>query len=116
MDRNIFNSRLRIAMKAKRLNQLQLSKTTGIPQPMISEYLSGKYYPKNDKLEVLSKALDVSVDYLTGIDTKVDEYLEEHNLMPIDELTDTESEIIKVVLKLSAAQQEALLNYLKVMR
>lgn len=61
-----FTDRLKLAMDQKEISQSDLAKATGITQSSISDWLRGKYLPKQDKVALLSKALGVSPAYLMG--------------------------------------------------
>ncbi|MBN1065393.1 helix-turn-helix domain-containing protein [Clostridium botulinum] len=63
---SIFASRLEEIMKIKNLKQKDLVKETGIAKSLISQYLSGKCIPKDDKLLKLSKFLNVDNKWLLG--------------------------------------------------
>ena len=63
----IFNQRLQEAMDAMNINQIDLSKRTGISKSMINEYLKGKYIPKTKNLSLLATALEVNEQYLLGM-------------------------------------------------
>ena len=55
-----FSDRLKKAMSDKQMKQVDLCNKTGIDKALISNYLSGKYKAKQDKLHKLAIALDVS--------------------------------------------------------
>lgn len=65
---NIVQKRLRKALEEKGITQRELSKITGIRASSISEYLTGKYEPKQDKIYLMAKALHVSPGWLMGYD------------------------------------------------
>lgn len=67
-----FSKRLKIAMNEKNIKAAQLSKLTGIKPPLISDYLSGKYKAKQDKIYLLAKALNVNEAWLMGYDVPMD--------------------------------------------
>lgn len=54
------------------LTQADLAKATGIRASSISDYLSGKYDPKQDKIYLIAKALNVSPAWLMGIEDDSD--------------------------------------------
>lgn len=60
-------TRLRIALGRAGIKQVELSEKTGIPKSAISQYLSGKIKPKQDKVYLMAKALDVSGLWLMGM-------------------------------------------------
>ena len=57
---------LRIERKELGLTQLQLAKQLGITQDSISLWEQGKRIPDTQYLLPLSKALNISIDYLLG--------------------------------------------------
>ncbi|MBQ3199109.1 MAG: helix-turn-helix domain-containing protein [Firmicutes bacterium] len=63
-----FASRLQEALAARDMTAAELSKVTGINEGTISNYKQGKYKPKQDKLELISTALNVSAGWLLGAD------------------------------------------------
>lgn len=64
----IFKERLREAMAAKGMKAIELSEKTGINKASISYYLSGTNVPKQDRIFLLAKALEVSEAWLLGYD------------------------------------------------
>lgn len=63
-----FPKRFRQVIEQQDITQTELSKKTGITQSSISDWLNGKYSPKQDKIDILSRALNVSPAYLMGWD------------------------------------------------
>ncbi|WP_273729144.1 XRE family transcriptional regulator [Leuconostoc mesenteroides] len=63
-----FNSRLKKAMEYKNIKPAELSKLTGIGKSSISQWLSGKYSAKQDKIFIVAKALNVNPSWLIGAD------------------------------------------------
>ena len=61
-----FPDRFREVITNKDITQTELSNITGITQSSISDWLNGKYLPKQDKIDILAKALGVSPAYLMG--------------------------------------------------
>lgn len=47
-------------MEENKVNQTELSKLTGITQSSISDYVNGKYTPKQDKTDLIARAFGVS--------------------------------------------------------
>lgn len=50
-------------MDKANLTAYRLSKETGIRETSISDWLSGKYNPKTDKLKILADYFGVSIEY-----------------------------------------------------
>lgn len=61
-------SRLQQALNLRSMKQADLSQLANIPKSAISQYISGKFEPKQDRLEILAKALNVSEAWLMGYD------------------------------------------------
>ena len=61
-----FPKRFRKVIEQQNITQTELSRLTGITQSSISDWLNGKYSPKQDKIDILSRALNVSPAYLMG--------------------------------------------------
>lgn len=65
----IFSERMKEAMKKNnRMTQMELSKITGITNVSISRYINGQRVPKITEIIKIANALDVSCDFLLGID------------------------------------------------
>lgn len=64
-----FAENLRAAMAERNLTQAELSKRTGISKSFISQYLSGKFKPREDKLSALAQALGTTKGALLGYES-----------------------------------------------
>lgn len=69
---SVFSDRMREAMNYKNINQTELCRITGIPKSAVSQYLSGNFKPKQDRIFLIANALDVSEAWLLGIDVPKD--------------------------------------------
>lgn len=69
MDKGIFAERFVQALKDKGMSAAELSKLTGVSEGVISQYKSGKYEPKRERVEMFSRLLGVSPAWLIGYDT-----------------------------------------------
>lgn len=67
---SIFSERLKIAMERRGITQMQLSACTEIPKSAISQYLSARFKPKQERVYILSRALDVDPAWLVGYDSR----------------------------------------------
>ena len=94
--------RLREALKLRSMTQSELSIKSGISDSKISSYLNGRYEPKSNGIDILSKILKVNPAWLAGFDVP----MEEGSVFKADDLTIT---IPFVSQKLSAGTGE---NYL----
>jgi repressor LexA len=63
-----FYKQLLKAMKLKGITQTELCKRTQIPKSAMSQYMSGKFKPKQTRTYLIAKALNVSEAWLMGFD------------------------------------------------
>jgi len=63
MNENII-ARIKAVMAAKEISQAELVRRTGIRASSVSDWLSGKYTPKQDKIDLVATALGVSPAWL----------------------------------------------------
>ncbi len=63
-----FVNRFQMAFRRSGLTQAQLAIDTGITKASISRYLQGEFKPKTEAVIKLASALNVSVEYLMGLD------------------------------------------------
>lgn len=60
--------RIKQMMQIRDITQADLARITGIRASSISDYLSGKYQPKQDKIALIADALSVNSGWLMGYD------------------------------------------------
>ncbi len=65
---SVFSDRLKSAMDKKGITQAKLSSLTGIPKSAISQYLSDKFKPRQERIRTISSTLNVSAAWLCGLD------------------------------------------------
>lgn len=63
MNENII-ARIKMLMAVKGISQAELVRRTGIRASSVSDWLSGKYTPKQDKIDLVAAALGVSPAWL----------------------------------------------------
>lgn len=66
-----FINRLKSIMKERKITQTELAKRTGIRQSSISDWLNDRYEPKQDKVYIIAKSLNVSPAWLLGYDENI---------------------------------------------
>lgn len=64
----IISSRLKKALEIKNLKQADLVNLTGLGKSAISQYISGKVTPKQDKISIIARALNINELWLMGIE------------------------------------------------
>lgn len=65
-----FGERLKFAMKKRKMTLGMIQIATGIDRASIKRYTDGKVIPRVDTAAKLARALHVSLDWLTGMNTK----------------------------------------------
>lgn len=70
MELETFASRLQRLMEEKGIKQTELCTRTGIGKSAISEYISGKYEPKQKNIFKIATVLGVEPSYLMGINSE----------------------------------------------
>ena len=80
--------RIKQMMQIRDITQADLARITGIRASSISDYLSGKYQPKQDKIALIADALSVNPGWLMGYDepkkpisSSIDEKKENRDLL-----------------------------------
>lgn len=77
----IFDERLRAAMKEKGITQSVVCKNTDIPKSAMSQYFSGKFIPRQNRVNQLAAILGVDPAWLLGIESKNELSLREHEIV-----------------------------------
>ena len=81
--------RISTALQIRKMKQADLCLRTNIPKSAISQYVSGAFEPKQDRIYLISKALNVSEAWLMGYDVPMER---QEKTVDRDSLTDTEKE------------------------
>jgi transcriptional regulator with XRE-family HTH domain len=64
--------RIKKALTIKEMRQSDLCRLTKIPKSALSQYLSGVYEPKQDRIYLMAKALNVNETWLMGLDVPME--------------------------------------------
>ena len=83
-ERKVFATNLKKITEKSYMNQAQIAEKLGVSRGTFSDYLSGKAYPRPEKMKRLSEILGVSLIDLTS------------DGQPIDEGSKVNSEILKI--------------------
>lgn len=67
---DIFTLRFREELKNSGLKQNEFASQIGISKQCVSDFKSGRSFPSIQTLKLICKFLDVSADYLLGLDDK----------------------------------------------
>lgn len=71
-----FGSRLAYIREREGLLQKELAHLIGMDERTISDYERGEYYPKFNTLPEIARALNVSLDFLLGVNEDIKSYEE----------------------------------------
>lgn len=66
------SARIADALSIRNMKQSELSEKTNIPKSAISQYISGAFEPKQDRIYIIAKALNVSEAWLMGYDVPME--------------------------------------------
>lgn len=92
--------RISAALKKRNMKQADLCEKTKIPKSAISQYISGAFEPKQDRIRLIANALNVSEVWLMGYDVPMEETKANHLSIP--------SERIKLLIKQSGKSYQDL--------
>lgn len=114
MTKVTFSNRLLVAMQSRGVNQTQLAERTKISKSMISEYLQGKYLPKQDKVFKIARSLEVDESWLMGYDVDMtpNRYLNDD----AKNILNTNYTVSKTLLTIHERTEEFLKLYLSLMQ
>jgi transcriptional regulator with XRE-family HTH domain len=100
--------RLARALAIRGMKQSELCEKTKIPKSAISQYLSGSFEPKQDRLHVIAQALNVDPVWLMGFDVPMEKVNE---TSPSElQLTEGDKMILEVFRLIPEEQQRAFLE------
>lgn len=85
-------NRIREALSIRKMKQVDLCRITKIPKSAMSQYLSGAFEPKQDRIYMMAQALDVSEAWLMGLDVPMERQTPAKNTPTPDKIELTESE------------------------
>lgn len=71
--------RIAKALSVRNMKQSELCEKTKIPKSAISQYLSGAFEPKQDRLLLIAKALEVDPAWLMGFDVPMERQEKENS-------------------------------------
>lgn len=93
------------------MSQAELCQKTKIPKSALSEYLKGLYEPKQDRLLIMSEALDVDPVWLMGFDVPMEQ--EQKKFSPHDSITEGEKVMLELFRQIPVDQQPMVLAMIR---
>ena len=103
------NKRLAKALDIRNMKQSELCRLTEIPKSAMSQYVKGSFEPKQDRVYLISKALNVSEAWLMGYDVPMersDIQKKNDQLVELITLLRTDAEFLDMAQKLSKLTPE----------
>lgn len=64
---SVFSDRLNLVMNERTMTQAELCALTGIPKSAMTQYIHASFRPKQNRTDLLCRALDVSPAWLMGL-------------------------------------------------
>ena len=102
------STRLAKALAIRGMKQFELCEKTGIPKSAISQYLSGLFEPKQDRLYIIAQALNVDPVWLMGFDVPMEK--EKENSPSELSLTEGEQVLLNLFRQIPEDQQRVFLE------
>lgn len=68
MENSLIKKRLREEIKNSNLTTIEIAKKVGVSSEMITQYMTTKKLPKLDTFAKLCKELDLSANYILGLE------------------------------------------------
>ena len=103
--------RIRKALAIRGMKQADLCQITKIPKSAISQYISGAFEPKQDRIYLIAKTLNVSEAWLMGFDVP----MEREKIVPTEEneLNDGEKMLLELFRRVPEDQQQLVLGMIR---
>ena len=105
------STRLAKALAIRGMKQSELSEKTKIPKSAISQYLSGIFEPKQDRLYIIAQALNVDPVWLMGFDVPMEKGKE--NSPNELSLTEGEKMLLDLFNRVPKDQQQLVLQMIR---
>ena len=105
-------NRIRIALKFRRMKQVELCQLANVPESSLSLYLKGAYEPKQDKIYNMARALNVSEAWLMGYDVPMERV--SVKVTNTIEVTEDEQKLLDLFRLVPENQQQMVLQMIRV--
>jgi transcriptional regulator with XRE-family HTH domain len=105
--------RIRAALTIKGMKQSDLCRLTKIPKSALSQYISGAFEPKQDRIYLMAQALNVSEAWLMGLDVPMERQVKKTS--PEEpQLTEGEKILLDLFRRVPEDKQELVLQMIRV--
>lgn len=102
------STRLQTALATKNMTQSELCRKTGIPKSAMSQYVSGSFEPKQDRLFLIATALNVDEAWLMGYDVPM------NKKSPVIQLTEDEELLLDLFRSIPDDKKQMAIEMLRV--
>lgn len=104
------SERIATALTIRNMKQSELCDLTKIPKSAISQYISGAFEPKQDRIYLIARALGVSEAWLMGYDVPMEK---EKNSLDKVELTEGEKMMLDLFRLVPEESQQLVLQMIR---
>lgn len=102
------SERIKQGLVIRDMRQIDICAQTNIPRSALSQYVSGLFEPKQDRIYLISKALNVSEAWLMGYDVPMERQT------PSIELSDEERKLLDLFRLVPEDKQQMLFQMIQV--
>ena len=106
------SGRLALALSLRGMKQSELCARTGIPKSAVSQYISGEFKPKQDRVFLIAQALNVDEAWLMGYDVPM-EPAKNENSPAEPELNEGERVLLDLFRRVPEEQQQLVLDMIR---
>ena len=106
--------RIKKALKLRGMKQAELCRLADIPKSSLSQYLSGDFEPKQDRIYLIARALNVSEAWLMGFDVPMDRQDKKGHSSENTRLSEGEMMLLELFRKVPEEQQQLVLQMIRV--
>ena len=107
VEKEACSKRISRALSIRNMKQTDICNITGIPKSAMSQYISGAFEPKQDRIFLIANALDVSEAWLMGFDVPMERETQSPDKQ---ELTEGEIKWLELYHQLSADTKKLLIE------
>ena len=107
------SGRFALALSLRGMKQSELCARTGIPKSAVSQYISGEFKPKQDRVFLIAQALNVDEAWLMGYDVPM-EPAKNENSPAEPELNEGERVLLDLFRRVPEEQQQLVLDMIRV--
>lgn len=107
------SDRIKEALSIRNMKQADLCDKTKIPKSAISQYISGTFEPKQDRLLLIAQALDVDPVWLMGFDVPMERAEIKENSSDKPELTEGEKVMLDLFRKVPQDKQKIVIEMIR---